>query len=139
MTKRYLACAWRRPGISATPASESRLGGRESKAYRAARGLPQSKPRDEAFNACRDAHGFLEYAEDRVQGQYAYGGRGRPRYKRRGWLTSVAGKSNAAGIRWRDGSVLWSGLTLMPVFDIKDKHGVCPVLPGEARKTGHQQ
>jgi hypothetical protein len=41
-----------------------------------------------------------------------------------GWLTSIAGKSNTAGIRWRDGSVAWSGLTLMPVFDLKDKHGV---------------
>lgn len=126
---------------------------RESKAYQAARNLPKGKPRNEAFKACRDGHGFLEYAlhpfaaktckscwigdhldaftiqktASRAFGaveQYAYGGRGRPRYKRKGWLTSVEGKSNTAGIRWRDGRVLWSGLTLMPIFDIKDKHGV---------------
>jgi transposase len=56
--------------------------------------------------------------------KHAYGGRGRPRFKRAGWFTSVEGKSNAAGIRWRNGCVLWSGLKLAARFDLKDKHGV---------------
>jgi putative transposase len=126
---------------------------RESKAYQAARNMPKGDLRNEAFRTCRRDNLFLEYAlhpfaaktckacwiGDHLDAftiqkiatrafdavaQYAYGDRGRPRYKRKGWLTSVAGKSNKAGIRWRDGSVLWSGLTLMPVFDLKDKHGV---------------
>ncbi|MBI5326989.1 MAG: transposase [Deltaproteobacteria bacterium] len=126
---------------------------RESKHYQMARHLPKGKVRNEAFKECRETHGFLEYtlhpfaaktckacwigdhldaftiqtiasrAFDAVR-QYAYGARGKPRFKRRGWLTSVEGKSNASGIRWRDGRVLWSGLTLMPIFDFKDKHGV---------------
>jgi putative transposase len=126
---------------------------RESKAYQAARELPKGKPRKAAFTASRKDHGFREYdihpfaaktcktcwigdhldaftiqkIASRVFGaveQHAYGVRGRPRFKRRGWLTSVEGKSNAAGIRWRDGKVLWGGLTLQPIFDLKDKHGV---------------
>ena len=56
--------------------------------------------------------------------QHAYGGRGRPRFKRFGWLSSVEGKSNASCIRWRDGHVIWSGLKLEPLFDRKDKDGL---------------
>jgi transposase len=125
----------------------------ELKAYRAARILPKGEPRNEAFNACQHDHGFLEYAlhffaaktckacwiADHIDSltirktatrafdaviQYMFGKRGRTRYKRKGWFTSVEGKSNSAGVRWRDRKVLWSGLTLMPIFDSKDKHGV---------------
>jgi putative transposase len=126
---------------------------RESKAYRAARVLPKGKARNAVFKTVRGFHGFQEYGlhvfaaktckacwlgdhldaftiqkvATRAFGaveQHAYGGRGRPRFKRKGWLTSVEGKSNAAGIRWRDDHVLWSGLKLAALFDIKDKHDV---------------
>ena len=39
-------------------------------------------------------------------------------------MRSVEGKSNAAGIRWRDGKIEWLGLILKPIFDHKDKYGV---------------
>ncbi len=126
---------------------------RESKLYKSARELPKGKARNEAFNACRNNHDFLEYSlhsfatktcktcwigdhldaftiqkvATRAFGaveQYAYGVRGRPRFKRKGWFSSVEGKSNASGIRWRDGRVLWNGLNLEPLFDLKDKYGV---------------
>ena len=126
---------------------------RESKMYQTARELPKGKARNEAFKSVRGLHDFQEYSlhafaaktckacwlgdhldaftiqkvATRAFGaveQYAYGGRGRPRFKRHGWFSSVEGKSNAAGIRWRDDRVLWSGLKLAPLFDLKDKHGV---------------
>ena len=126
---------------------------RESKQYRSARALPKGKTRDKAFNAVRDKYQFQEFSlhsfavktknacwigdhldvhvvqkiATRAFGataQHAYGGRGRPRFKRFGWLTSIEGKSNASGIRWRDGRVLWSGLKLQALFDLKDKHGL---------------
>ena len=126
---------------------------RESKAYQAARKLSKGKERTLAFAGCCETHGFYEYdlhavagttakgcwigdhldaftiqkvasrAFDAVQ-MHAFGKRGRPRFKRKGWLASLEGKSNAAGIRWRDGRVLWSGLALQPVFDFKDRYGV---------------
>jgi transposase len=126
---------------------------RESKAYQAARELPKGKLRNAAFTAARKDHGFRKYdihpfaaktckacwigdhldaftiqkIASRAFGaveQHAYGGRGRPRFKRFGWLSSVEGKNNSAGIRWRDDHVLWSGLKLAPLFDLKDKHGL---------------
>jgi hypothetical protein len=126
---------------------------RESKKYQVARTLPRGKPRNIAFKAARDQYRFQEYdlhsfavqtkngcwigdhldvqvvqkIASRAFGateQHAYGGRGRPRFKRFGWLKSVEGKSNAAGIRWRNGIVVWSGLKLQPLFDLKDKYGL---------------
>lgn len=53
------------------------------------------------------------------------------RFKRPGELDSLEGKSNASGIRWRDGQILWIGLKLRTLIDLKDKviaHGLsCPV------------
>lgn len=126
---------------------------RESKTYQTARKLPKGKTRNEVFSACRTRFDFSEYALHSFAGktakscwigdhldvntiqkiatrawkaieQYAYGKRGRPRFKRKGTLTSVEGKSNTAGIRWKEGKVYWSGLVLSPIFDAKDKHGV---------------
>lgn len=126
---------------------------RESRTYRSARTLPKGKDRNAAFRITRDRYDFQEYslhsfaartckacwlgdhldaftiqkmasrAFDAVE-KHAYGDRGRPRFKRFGWFTSIEGKSNASGIRWRDGYVLWSGLKLKSLFDLKDKHGV---------------
>jgi len=126
---------------------------RESKAYQAARIMPKGTSRNEAFKICQREHAFLEYslhsfaagickacwlgdhldaftiqktatrAFEAVE-QYMFGKRGRPRFKCKGWLASIEGKSNVSGIRWRDNKVLWSGLELEPVFDMKDRHGV---------------
>jgi transposase len=126
---------------------------RQSKAYQAAKKMPKGKPRTTAFRACRVQFSFAEYdlhsfaakvckacwigdhldaftlqkiasrAFDAVE-MYAFGKRGRPRFKRKGWISSLEGKSNTTGIRWRDGRVIWSGLDLLPIFDFKDKSGV---------------
>lgn len=55
---------------------------------------------------------------------YCVGRHGRPRFKRTGWLSSIEGKTNKQGIIWRDGLVKWSGLSLHPLFDQKDKYGI---------------
>jgi hypothetical protein len=39
-------------------------------------------------------------------------------------MSSLEGKNNASGIKWRDGRVKWNGLDLRFVFDRKDKHGI---------------
>jgi putative transposase len=55
--------------------------------------------------------------------QYALGKRGRPRFKGKRGLHSVEGKTNAAGIRWRDGRVQWSELSIPAMLDPIDRHG----------------
>lgn len=56
--------------------------------------------------------------------RHMYGKAGRPRFKPYQRFSSIEGKSNAAGIMWRDGRVKWKGLDLKVIFDQKDKHGV---------------
>lgn len=56
--------------------------------------------------------------------EYAFGKRGKPRFKGRGQLDSVESKSNVSGIRFRDDTVFWNGLILPCIFDQKDKHGI---------------
>ncbi len=126
---------------------------KEAKAYQAARSLPRGKERTAAFSLCKTTHAFSEYALHAEAAKiaqacwigdhldsltiqkisskafagvaaYVYGKKGRPRFKRRGSLVSVEGKTNTSGIRWKDGQVWWNGLKLQPVFDFKDKHGV---------------
>jgi hypothetical protein len=59
--------------------------------------------------------------------QYAFGKRGRPRFKGKNQLLSVEGKNNDSGIRWRkDCQVVWKGLTLAALIDKDDpvhQHG----------------
>ena len=57
--------------------------------------------------------------------RYQFRAGGRPRFKPQ-WkaLESLEGKSNAAGLRWRNDHVEWSGLSLKALYDHKDKHGV---------------
>jgi hypothetical protein len=58
---------------------------------------------------------------------YAVGKHGRPRFKGRYQLDSLEGKSNQAGIRWRDDHIEWSGLHLAASIDPQDKviaHGL---------------
>lgn len=126
---------------------------RESKLYQSAQTLPKGEARDQAFETCRNNYDFSEYSlhffskeickscwiGDHLDSQpiqkvatrafkaveqYAYGKKGRPRFKRKGWFSSVEGKQSAACIRWHDGRVLWKGLDLEPLFDLKDKYGV---------------
>lgn len=127
---------------------------RRSAEYERARQLPQgSKAKREAFKQLHLRFGFNEYALHAYAGQtkkrcaigdhldintiqkiatrafhaaqqYSFGKRGRPRFKRKGWLSSMEGKSNKAGIRWRGDHVEWSGLVLQPVFDSRDTFGV---------------
>ncbi len=52
--------------------------------------------------------------------QYAFGRRGRPRFKGRNQMDTVEGKSNASGIRWREPRVEWLGLELQAVVDPDD-------------------
>lgn len=56
--------------------------------------------------------------------QYSLGKKGKPRFKGKNGFSSIQGKSNSAGIRWRGGMVEWKGLRLQAVFDLKDRHGV---------------
>ena len=52
--------------------------------------------------------------------QYAFGRRGRPRFKGRNQMDSIEGKSNKSGIRWREERIEWLGLELVGVIDYAD-------------------
>jgi putative transposase len=73
-----------------------------------------------------DAHTAQKIATRafRAISQYMFGNRGRPRFKNKNRFRSIEGKSNASGIRFKDGKIYWSGLELTPLYDHKDKHGV---------------
>lgn len=51
---------------------------------------------------------------------YQVGTRGRPRFKGKNHFHSVECKSNKTGIRWRNGVILWKGLTLRVRVDADD-------------------
>ena len=53
--------------------------------------------------------------------QYAFGKKGKPRIKGKGWFDSVEGKTNASGILWRENMVKWLGLELPAVINPDDK------------------
>lgn len=57
--------------------------------------------------------------------RYQFRTGGRPRFKPK-WKTleSMEGKSNVAGLRWREDHIEWNGLSLKAIYDPKDKHGV---------------
>jgi len=55
---------------------------------------------------------------------YQFGKHGKPRFKRKGWMSSLEGKNNKAGIRWCNDHIEWSGLNIQCLFDRKDKFGV---------------
>jgi hypothetical protein len=59
--------------------------------------------------------------------QYAFGKRGKPRFKGKGGFDSVEGKTNASGILWRENTVRWLGLELPAILPSKDEvieHGL---------------
>ena len=120
------------------------------------KGSPAAKARAAAFRAVNERFGFREYdlhawAAEHIKHewlgehldintvqklatrafkaaqQYAFGKQGRPRFKGRHQLDSVEGKSNGAGIRWRDDHVEWMGLNLPAIIHPNDKviaHGL---------------
>lgn len=55
--------------------------------------------------------------------QYSFGKKGRPRFKSFRRARSIEGKSNSTGVRWREDRVLWGGLDIPAIFDVKDKDG----------------
>ena len=60
---------------------------------------------------------------------YLHGKRGRPRFRGQHRLHSLEGKSNATGIRWKEGYLVWNirggrSLKIPARFDTKDKYGV---------------
>jgi len=61
--------------------------------------------------------------------EYHFGGKGKPRFKGKGWFDSVEGKTNTSGIRWQSETqmVVWLGLTLPAIIKPDDKviaHGL---------------
>lgn len=56
--------------------------------------------------------------------QHAFGLRGKPRFKTKNRLSSIEGKNNASGIRWKSNIIHWSGLSIKPMLDLKDKSGL---------------
>ena len=127
---------------------------KESREWQRIRTLPPGRDRSRAFSDCARKGGFTDYdlqgygtrckngcwivehldahaAQStstrafRAAERYLFRSSGKPRFKTKGQgLSSVEGKSNAAGIRWRTDHVEWSGLALPPLFDPRDKDGV---------------
>ncbi len=82
----------------------------------------------ETKNACHigihlDAHTVQKIATRAFSAvdQYALGNRGRPRFKGKGQFSSVESKTNASGIKYRDGWILWQGLEMESVIDPTDE------------------
>ncbi len=142
---------------------------RHSALYRTARTLKAGKKRSELFSESRQAADFREYDLHAYAVQfgkcwlgahldsltiqklasrafkavenYHFGLRGRPRFKSANQVDSVEGKTNEAGILWREEAighgkskvytgqkyVTWLGLRLEPILDLSDavtKHGL---------------
>ncbi|MCY0878644.1 MAG: RNA-guided endonuclease TnpB family protein [Firmicutes bacterium] len=120
----------------------------ERRAYQQAQRMPQGKERTEAFRTVRQSmaftdaalqryavrvrqHAFREHLDVHVAQKLAsrafaavhawlLGQRGRPRFKGSRQLDTVEGKSNHAGICWRDDRVEWRGLSLPASLDPRD-------------------
>jgi hypothetical protein len=125
---------------------------RESKAWQSARKMPKaSVERRQAFKAVIEDFDFKSSMADRFAiacknacwiadhmssneaqkaalrafqsvAQYAFGVRGRPRFKRIGGVSSVEGKTNKAGVRWKSdaAAVEWSGLSIPAMISAHD-------------------
>lgn len=48
--------------------------------------------------------------------------RGKPRFKRKGWISSLEGKDNKAGIRYKNKKICWKDLEIPVIFDKKDPY-----------------
>jgi len=53
--------------------------------------------------------------------EYRVGNRGKPRFKTIRQFSSVEGKSNVAGIRFKNGSIYWMGMVLKLIYDPCDE------------------
>lgn len=113
---------------------------RQSREFQRAREMLKGKERTAAFRELNAELGFREYdlhayakqfnhswlgqhldihviqklatQAFKAAQQYAFGKRGRPRFKGKRGLHSVEGKNNAAGVRFRNNAVCWLGLKL---------------------------
>jgi transposase len=54
--------------------------------------------------------------------QYTLGKKGRPRFKKRGQLSSIEGQSPRQGIRYSNGKLIWRDLSLDLAIDSSDQH-----------------
>lgn len=128
---------------------------RKAKAQpRTVKGKP-NKERSKLFNEAREVADFKEYSLHafattikhswigehldantvqtvatrayRAVNEYTLGKRGRPRFKGKGRIKSVEGKTNKQGIVLRDGSLIWNGLSiplLVKPNDAVQAHGL---------------
>jgi len=124
---------------------------RQSKAYQIARSIPKTEPvkRRSAFRSAQLAQGLSEYhlhtyatdsraswlgdhlhthlAQNIASRAYKaiekmmFGTARKVRFKGKNQLPSLEGKQNTTGIRFEDGQVLWSGLSLKAVLNPKDE------------------
>ena len=130
---------------------------RDSKAYRATLAMPKGAGRTRAFKGLREKYAFKDSAIQsfaiqcknaapqigdfldahtaqkaatrafRACDGHLLGKSGRPRFKGVGQFHSLESKSNAAGIRYRDGWLLWRGLEVQCIIDPEDEliaHGL---------------
>jgi transposase len=127
-----------------------------SRLYQTARALPKGGPsRTRLFQEAREAVGFSDYSLQsfasslrrcwlgehldanatqklgtrafRAVESLLFGKAKKVRFKGKNQLDSVEGKSNLMGIRFREGRVLWSGLSLRSLLDERDpviRHGL---------------
>jgi putative transposase len=131
---------------------ESRAFKDAKKLPKGVRGSEAPKKRAEAFRKAAELAGFREYdlhsyakqfgqtwvglnrldsltiqkiATRAFRGaqEYHFGGKGKPRFKGKGWFDSVEGKTNTSGIRWQaeTQTVAWLGLTLPAIIKPDDK------------------
>ncbi len=127
---------------------------KQSQQYQKARKLPKKSPeRSKLFKEAKELYKFNEYkihvwlteylktfpfsqhldstvcqtiasrAFAAVK-DYSLSVKGKPRFKKVKRMRSLEGKSNVTGIRFKDGFILWKGLKLTPLYDVKDKYGV---------------
>jgi len=123
---------------------------RESRDWQRAQAMPKGKERSACFRKVINRFDFTPSALDRFAiscknacsvgdhlgphetqatarrafsavRQHAFGTRGRPRFKGYRGLHSIEGKTNTAGIRWRDGRIEWHGLSIPVLFDPRDR------------------
>ena len=130
---------------------------RESKSYRRTIAMPKSEERTKAFSELRKQYQFKDSAIQsfaikcknaapqignfldahttqkvatrafNAGNRYSIGEAGRPRFKGKGQFSSLEGKTNANGIRYRDGMLLWRNIEAPCIIDPKDAvvaHGI---------------
>jgi hypothetical protein len=126
---------------------------KEPKEWQKARNLPKGSEKNTLFKTVIKKHCFSEYdlhtwlttflklfpLKNHLDSQvcqkiakrafgsakeYSLAKRGRPRFKGYGQFSSVEGKSNLTGIRFKEEEVLWMGIRLCPLFSTKDPYGV---------------